>query len=171
MRGVAIAVAGLLTLLAITPVAVATPLPAPRSASVGCEDSAGRAVIPADASGIPPFFVAARGERSSHYSPTADRYAAKIPAAIRGARQVTVRVPRHLLPRLRLTYAGSGLVTQVTFTPCTARDATFFPGGMVFRHLEPISLRVEVGTTSHLLRLGRIEPRSHRGPLDWPASQ
>jgi hypothetical protein len=157
--------------LTLSPLAGAAALPEPRSASLDCDDSAGRAVIPADASGIPPFFVGAAGERRSHYSATARRYAAKIPAAIKGARQVTVRVPRHLLSRLRLIYAGSGLATAVTFIPCPARDATFFPGGLVFRRLEPISLRVEVWSTTRLLRLGRIEPRAPRRLFDWPASQ
>jgi hypothetical protein len=117
-------------------------------------------VIPRNASAVPPLYVAGPAERSSHYSAVTNRYAAKIPATVSGRRPVTVRVPPRLIDRVRLIYSDSGLATETTFTPCASRKATFFPGGLVFRGREPISLLVEIEGVIRPLRLGVIESRN-----------
>jgi hypothetical protein len=87
-----------------------------------------------------------KGEVGAHWNPPAKRFSSKVPVVIVGADPVTVRVPDRLLGRLVLTYGGPGrreMSSQITFVPCAAKPATFFPGGVLFTRREPISLLVQ----------------------------
>ena len=96
--------------------------------------------------GSGPSSMLGKGEVGAHWNPPAKRFSSKVPIVIVGADPVTVRVPDRLLGRLALTYGGPGrreMSSQITFVPCAAKPATFFPGGMLFTRREPISLLVQ----------------------------
>lgn len=148
-------------LLVAAPLAAAAPLPDPRTASTDCSASGGKAAIRKDSVHAGPFYLPGPGGRSSHFSKASGRFTSKLPSGVVGHREVVVRVPARLRERVRIMYGGSGLATEISFAPCVDSSSTFFPGGIVFKRLEPISLLVEVAGegSPRRLRLGVIRPR------------
>jgi hypothetical protein len=162
MRLAGIATLGIVLALGAIGTTGAAPLrllPPPRTAAVDCDDAAGAAVIPRGAISANHFHIAPGN--GSHYNTAARRYTGKFPAAVSGRQEVTVSVPPRLRARFRIGYAGSGLATEIAFEPCPGKPATFFPGGLVFRKLEPLFLNVSVEGSDDVrrLRLGVIHPR------------
>jgi hypothetical protein len=115
--------------------------------TVECDDAAGgEGVAPPGAARVGPFRMLGKGEVGSHWNPATRRFTSKVPVVIVGAGPVTVRVPDRLLGRLAMTYGGPGrrgMSSEVTFVPCAARRATFFPGGLTFTRRESISLLIQ----------------------------
>ena len=132
--------------------------------TVECDDaSTGVGAPPASAPRVGPFHMLGGRESGSHWNPATKRFASKVPVVIDGAEPVVVSVPARLSGRLALVYGGAssrGLSERVTFVPCAARPATFFPGGLLFTRREPISLLVQPAGWARpkVLRLGVFGP-------------
>ena len=132
--------------------------------TVECDDaSTGVGAPPASAPRVGPFHMLGGRESGSHWNPVTKRFASKVPVVIVGAEPVVVSVPARLSGRLALVYGGSsnrGLSEQVTFVPCAARPATFFPGGILFTRREPITVLVQSTgwARPRALRLGVFAP-------------
>jgi hypothetical protein len=149
-------------------------LPSASTASVGlpsespprtvtCEDAAGGVgVSPPGAARVGPFRMLGRGDLGSHWNPATRRFTSKVPVVIVGTGPVTVRVPERLRGRLVLVYgdAGNRFSEAITFVPCAARAATFFPGALLFTRREPLSLlvRPEGWGRPRPLNLGVLPP-------------
>jgi hypothetical protein len=150
--------------LLVSAAAGAAPIPTHGASAVDCGDAAGQAVTHASDTRLGPLHVAPAASRQSHWNPRTRRFSAKYPVVIVGSVPVTVAVPARLARRVALGYAHSGLSDEITFSPCPGRRATFFPGGLLFTRLEPISLlvREEGWPRSRVLRLGKFRPRGRR---------
>ena len=134
-----------------------------RARSNATTRAAGIGAPPASAPGVGPFHMLGGRESGSHWNPATKRFASKVPVVIVGAEPVVVSVPARLGGRLALVYGGPsnrGLSEQVTFVPCAARPATFFPGGILFTRREPISVLVQPAgwAKPKALRLGVFAP-------------
>jgi hypothetical protein len=166
---IALACVSALFLAATAGVAAAPtkPLPPPRATQIGCEGTGGRAAPFSGSIRAANFQIADPRVLGSHFNPAANRFSAKLPAAVHGSRAVDIRVPTRLEDEFRFSYGGSGQVTELRLEPCAKFPATFFPGGILFLHLKPLSLLVSpVGSTgpAKVLRLGVVKPRKPRGP-------
>lgn len=71
----------------------------------------------------------------------------KIPAVVRGHLPVVLSVPEWQRHRVALTYSGGrpgGRYAQVEFLPCAHRPTTWWPGGLLLRDRQPVTLGVQI---------------------------
>lgn len=89
---------------------------------------------------------------------------AKIPAVVQGHQPVLLRVPIHQRHRVALGYSGgrpNGRYAQVEFRPCEYKPRTWWPGGLLLRDRQPITLLVQIGERKAVpIRIGGSR---HRG--------
>ena len=81
----------------------------------------------------------------------------KAPVGVTGATTVTLTVPERARDRVALVYAGGkGRWAEVEFQPCPGKQRTAWPGGLILRDRQPVTLSVTVGAgVARPLRLGR----------------
>ncbi len=90
-------------------------------------------------------------------------YGFKVPVLVIGHGEVTLKVPKQLMDRVRLFYTREQNVvyhgrgdTSVRFKPCGDKPRTFFDGGIRAIGQEPVSLLViDKGSAPRILPLGR----------------
>jgi len=73
---------------------------------------------------------------------------AKIPAVVQGHEPVLLRIPVRQRRRVALGYSGgrpNGRYAQVEFRPCEHKPRTWWPGGLLLRDRQPITLTVQIG--------------------------